>query len=172
MFFFSTKSTLIKAIQHDNLLGIPGLTEHAVKKYLPESTATIKGHLHQTRENIRSTRLHAKLLVEQENNINDDLKPHENKMAPCELFCFAAVANEIKGTVYTDLPGRFPARSYKGNQYIFLTYVYDANAIIVRPMKSRTKEDMLKVFQDVYEYLKRKKLHQNYMSWITNAQKR
>ena len=129
--FVLKKSTLIKAIEHDNILGIPGLTEHAVKKYLPESTATIKGNLHQTRKNIRSTRSRAKLITEQENNINDDLKPQENKMVPCELFCFAAVADEIKGTVYTDLPGRFPSRSYKGNQYIFLTYVYDDNAIIV-----------------------------------------
>ena len=85
-FFSPTKSTLLKAIQHDNLLGIPGLTEHAVKKYLPESTATIKGHLHQTRKNLRSTRSHAKLIAEQENNINDDLKPQENKMHHVKYF--------------------------------------------------------------------------------------
>ena len=92
-----------------------------------------------------------------EQKVNDDLEPSEDKNAPCEIFCFAAIADDIKGTVYTDLPGRFPARLYKGNQYIFLTYVYDANAIIVRPMKSRTKEDILEVFKDVYEYLKKKK---------------
>ena len=90
--------------------------------------------------------------------MNDkNLCPQEEQSAQFKLFCFAALADKIKGTIYTDLPGRFPTRSYKGNQYIFLTYVYNANAILVRPMKSRAKEEQLEKFKEIYDYLKRKK---------------
>ena len=54
-FFSPTKSTLIKAIKNDQLLGVPGLTVDAVNKHLPTSTATIKGHMHRERKNLRST---------------------------------------------------------------------------------------------------------------------
>ena len=65
--------------------------------------------------------------------------PQYDVTAPTEIFCFAALADQIKGKIYTDLPGRFPLRSYRNNQYIFLAIVYDLNAIIVRPMKTRGK---------------------------------
>ena len=90
---------------------------------------------------------------------NKDLCPQEEQSAQCELFCFATLVDKIKGTIYTDLPGRFPTRLYKGNQYIFLTYVYDANAILVRPMKSRAKEEQLEKIKEIYDYLKRKKFN-------------
>ena len=49
-FFSPPASTLIKAINNDQLLGVPGFTLKAVKKCLPTSTATIKGHLHCNRK--------------------------------------------------------------------------------------------------------------------------
>ena len=42
--------------------------------------------------------------------------------------------------------------------YIPCTYIYDANAIIIRPMKTRTDESTLAAFQDIYEHLKQRKL--------------
>ena len=156
-FFSPTKTTLLKAIKNNNLVGVPGLTEENVNKYLKPSVATLKGHLHRTRKNLRSTRATHKQDMNEQILSNLDLNPHEEPNARCEIFCYAALANEIKGTIYTDLTGRFPIRSYKGNQYIFLTYVYDANAIIVRPMKNRTKEEQLRVFHDVYDYLKHRR---------------
>jgi hypothetical protein len=36
--------------------------------------------------------------------------------------------------MYTDLTGAFPVRSFKNMIYIFVAYIYDLNAIIVRPM--------------------------------------
>ena len=50
------KSTLLKAIKNDQLLGFPGLTEALVKKYLHPAPATIKGHMHRSRQNLGSTR--------------------------------------------------------------------------------------------------------------------
>ena len=43
--------------------------------------------------------------------------------------------------------------SFKGNQYLFVAYLYSHNAIIVCPMKSRKDEDMITAFQDDIEYL-------------------
>ncbi len=57
-----------------------------------------------------------------------------------DVLCFAALANTITGTMYTNITGAFPVRSFKSMQYIFVAYVYDLNAIIVHAMPSRTDD--------------------------------
>jgi hypothetical protein len=44
----------------------------------------------------------------------------------------------IQGQLYTDLTGKFPVRSSKGNFYVMVCYIYDCNYIKVIPMKSRS----------------------------------
>jgi len=73
-----------------------------------------------------------------------------------EVFCFAALADTTKGTIYSDLTGRFPLQSYAGMQYIFIAYIYDQNYIIIRPMKNRSEASMVEVFQDVYRMLQQR----------------
>jgi len=73
-----------------------------------------------------------------------------------EVFCFAALEDTTKGTIYSDLIGRFPIQSYAGMQYIFIAYVYDQNYIIIRPMKNRSDRSMIKVFKDVYRMMQQK----------------
>jgi hypothetical protein len=53
--FSPTIDTLCKAIDNDQLIGFPRITSALVRKYLPESTATAKGHMNRTRKGIRST---------------------------------------------------------------------------------------------------------------------
>ena len=154
-FFSPPASTLIKAVKNDQLLGVPGFTMKAIKKWLPVSTATIKGHLHCTRKKLQSTRQHQK---EDENNYKKDMEPEEDKTADWELFCFAALAEEFNNTIYSHATGKFPVPSYNGNRYVMIIYVYDANAILVRPMENRKKETMVNTFTDVYNFLKRRKL--------------
>ncbi|KAL7523214.1 hypothetical protein ACHAXR_000076, partial [Thalassiosira sp. AJA248-18] len=38
-------------------------------------------------------------------------------------------------------------------QYIFVCYAYEPNAILVRPMKSRSDTCMVAAYKDIYEYL-------------------
>ena len=38
-------------------------------------------------------------------------------------------------------------------QYIFVCYVYESNAILVRPMKTRSDACMVGAYQEIYEYL-------------------
>jgi hypothetical protein len=53
---YPVKSTWLKAIKAGNYVGLPMLTERNVQKYYPETIETAKGHLNQTRKNVRSTK--------------------------------------------------------------------------------------------------------------------
>ena len=74
-----------------------------------------------------------------------------------EIFVYAALADKINGVMYSDLTGRFPVESYWGMQYIFISYIYDENVILMRPMKNSTDACMVSVFMGIYDYLKEKK---------------
>jgi len=71
-----------------------------------------------------------------------------------DVFCFAALANTITGTMYTYITGAFPVCSFKSMQYIFVAYVYDPNAIIVRAMPSCADASMVTAFTEVITTLK------------------
>ena len=53
---YPVKSTWIHTIKVGNYVGWPILTERNVRKYYPETDETIKGHMNQTRKNVRSTK--------------------------------------------------------------------------------------------------------------------
>ena len=40
------------------------------------------------------------------------------------MFCFAALADQNDNTIYRDLAGKFPVRSYSGMNYLFIAYIY------------------------------------------------
>ena len=109
--FSPPKSSLLKAIKNDQLLGIPQLTEHAVQKYPPSSTAIIKGHLHRTRQNLQSTKSKP---TKPTTDPALDMSPPQEINAACELFYITALADAIESTIYTDLAAKFPVRSYSG----------------------------------------------------------
>jgi hypothetical protein len=44
---------------------------------------------------------------------------------------------EQTGKSYSDLTGKFPVRSDRGNLYVLVVYLYNDNAILVEPMKNR-----------------------------------
>ena len=50
------------------------------------------------------------------------------------MFCFATLADDIEGVLYSDQTGRFPVMLYAGMRYIFIAYVYDENASLMRPL--------------------------------------
>ncbi len=56
--------------------------------------------------------------------------------------------------MYTDLTGAFPVRSFKNMIYIFLAYIYDLIAIIVRPMASCTDASFIAAFTEVFTILR------------------
>jgi hypothetical protein len=146
--------TLLGALKcSEELATIPGLTPQLIKSHLPRSTATNKGHMRRHRSNTASTRNAHNAIVTARTEM-DHMFPQQELCAVQDIFCFAALADAITGTMYIDITGTFPARSFKGRQYIFVVYVYDLNAIIVRAMPSRTDAAMVTAFNEVVSALK------------------
>jgi hypothetical protein len=103
--------------------------------------ATAMGHMNQRRQNIRST---SKASIEKQQSPDTDLgtKTH---------LVYAVVADQAQ--LYTDLTGKFPVRSSKGNSYVMLCYIYDCNYIKVVPMKSRSASQWVKAYGSIHQEL-------------------
>ena len=85
-----SKSTFIKAIKNKHLITWPGLTEGLVKKHLGPCLATAKGHIHQERQNLQSTKVNhnmKKQLIEQKEKQEQDRIQHNNSEdKTCDFF--------------------------------------------------------------------------------------
>jgi hypothetical protein len=55
----------------------------------------------------------------------------------------------ITGKSYSDLTGRFPAKSQQGNLYMLILYTYNNNAILAKQLKSRSNANQLKAYQAI-----------------------
>jgi hypothetical protein len=106
---------MLQAVKDGHLITWPGLTEDAINKHLKLTPATAMGHMNQRPQNIRST---SKAQIEKQPTPDTDLgtKIH---------LVYAVVVDQ--GQLYTDLTGKFPVRSSKGNSYVMVCYVYDCN---------------------------------------------
>jgi hypothetical protein len=58
-----------------------------------------------------------------------------------------------QGQLYTDLTGKFPVRSSKGNSYVMVCYVYYCNYVKVIPMKYRSASEWVKSYDTVHQEL-------------------
>ena len=80
--------------------------------------------------------------------------PTQEACAMQDMFCFTALADANTGTMYMDLASVFPVCLFKNMQYIFVAYIYDLNAIIVRPMQSRIDAAFISAFTDIFATLR------------------
>ena len=170
-FFSPPMQTLLDAIANDQLKGIPFMKQDIIRKYLAPSPATSKGRMKRPRAGIRSTR---KTYIDQnktwrqrgkENN-NPAIHPNAARTAPTyipsdepqvnNVFCFAALADKQRGTMYTDATGALPAMSIDGHQYYFVAYDYDTNYIFAIPIKDVTDDSIMAAFHSVFNELKEK----------------
>jgi hypothetical protein len=58
-----------------------------------------------------------------------------------------------QGKLYTDLTGKFPVRSSKGNSYVMVCYVYDFNYVKVIPIKSRSASEWVEAYDTIQQEL-------------------
>jgi hypothetical protein len=158
--FSPVKSTWITTIKNGNFLSWPGLTEHAVEKYLSKSTVTTKGHFKQQRQNARTTQIKSTTAGNQETEIDHGIKTQ---------LVYAATIDA--GQIYTDQTGRFPVISIKGNKYIMILYDYDSNAILAQSIKDRTAPELLKAFQIMEQELVARGLKPKLMKLDNDASK-
>jgi hypothetical protein len=83
----------------------------------------------------------------------DELQPEQEICAAYNIYCYAVLAGENPGTMYTDLTGTFPVRSFRNNVYIFVAYIYDINAILARPMPTKNDAAMNTAFKSIIDTL-------------------
>ena len=63
--------------------------------------------------------------------------PAQEANSTCDLYCFSALANTDENKIYSDLTSKSPVHSHKDNQYIFMAYIYNKNAILIQEITNR-----------------------------------
>jgi hypothetical protein len=121
----------------------PGLTSALVRKHLPKSIATAKGHLRQDRKNVRSTKLTTSPTTTQPTDTDQTTRTH----------CAFVKTVPISGTVYSDQTGRFLTTSSRGTKYVMIFYDYGSSAILAEPLKSRSASELLRAFSTLHQHL-------------------
>jgi hypothetical protein len=139
--FSPTKAAMLQAVKDGRLITWPGLTGDAINKHLKLTPATAMVHMNQRLQNIRST---SKAPSEKQQPPNKDLgtKTH---------LVYAVVVDQ--GQLYTDLTGKFPVLSSKGNSYVMVCYIYDCKYVTVIPMRSRSASEWVKAYDSVHQEL-------------------
>ena len=117
------------------------------QKNLPASIQTAKGHIRKEQQGMRFT----KISLSSGENIDKVLIQNESdKSHNCLLTLFS----KPEGTSYSDLTGRYPYKSSRGNQYLMVLYDHDTNAILVRPTKTRNAAELRNVTMELLTTLK------------------
>ena len=138
---FPTKATLLTAAQNGNLVTFPGLTPDNINKHFPESEETQKGHMRQTRQGVRSTK------------VPDEDAVLETKPQPGVKHkdAYLRVFDATRKTMYTDQSGPFPRKSRRNNQYIMIAVELDGNYIDAEPLQTRKAKALTDAYQRIYQ---------------------
>ncbi len=56
---------------------------------------------------------------------------------------------DLSNSIHTDQMGAFLFTSQQGNRYIMVAIYLNANYIFVKPMQSRSKEDMIRAYKNI-----------------------
>jgi hypothetical protein len=97
------------------------------------------GHMNQHLQNIRST---SKTPITEQPTPDTDLGSRTHLL-------YAVVVNQ--GQLYTDLTGKFPVRSSKGNSYVMVCYVYNCNYVKFTPMKYRSASERFNAYDTIHQ---------------------
>jgi len=141
--FSPTKHTWLQAIKNGFFTTWHGVNFKDINKHLQLTPATVKGHMRQQQQHYRSTKLY------QHPDTNSiDMTA---KLARTNAVYIRAV--DSTGLLCTDQTGAFPVTSIYSNKYIMVGHHADTNAILVRPLPSRSQQHLKKAFQSIYEQL-------------------
>eukprot|EP00956_Cyclotella_meneghiniana_P020860 scaffold37349_cov64-Cyclotella_meneghiniana.AAC.1 len=137
---FPTKATLLTAAKKGNLITFPGLTPENITKHFPESDETQKGHMRQSRQGVRSTK------------VPDEDAMLEFNPAPGvkKKDVYLRVFDTTRKNMYTDQSGPFPIKSRRKHQYIMVAVELDGNYIDAEPLKTRNAKDLTEAYQKIF----------------------
>ena len=130
-------STFIDAISK-GWVQIPGVTANLVRRHPPNPVETSLGHLHSTRQGIRSTKIQDPNVL-RSTALNASQEPNNPQI-------FSTVY-ECTGRIYSDAAGRFPIKSLHNKQYMIIFFSEDTNYIHIETVCSRSGPELLAAFQ-------------------------
>jgi hypothetical protein len=148
--FSPATQTWIKAIDNSHFCNWPICTAKEVQAHLPKSIATAMGHLDQQRKNLRSTKPQKRPNQAENAKAVDDTNPAQESVSQ-DGFVNVIELTDPQEKSYLDLTGRFQVHSLEGNLYILVLYLYDTNAILVEPLKSRSETDQVKAYECIMQ---------------------
>ena len=131
---YPVKTTWVKAVKAGNFVGWPLLTVKNINRYYPETDETPKGHIHQQRKNVRSSKKPF-----EECNAAAALRGKKVKDIYIRMY-------DMRGTTFSNQTGQFPTRSERGNKYIMVLVKINSNAILIEPMKLCKDAKMIRAY--------------------------
>jgi hypothetical protein len=150
-------SSLLQAMDGGYFRGWRGVTSQRVQRHIKGSPESAMGHLDQVRQGTRSTqpRTPTGATIHTMPGLHIDDHMANAPQAPLNArtnLVFMQI-HAIDGVISSDQTGRFPITSNRGNAYVAVFYIYDANYIRFIPIKSRSKEELLRAYHKVYKWL-------------------
>jgi hypothetical protein len=141
---FPAKASLLNAICHKNLVTFPGMTADNINKFFPESGETQRGHMKQSRQGVRSTKV-----IDKDAMLEEETHPKPTPGVKIKDV-YLRVFDMTKKAMYTNQPGRFPITSAGGHKYTMVAVKLDRNYIDAEPMKSRSAKELAKAYKQIY----------------------
>ena len=86
---------------------------------------------------------------------NDSLPTSDSPNVKTNEVAYEIINKTAICTAYTDLTGRFPMRSSRGNQYIMVGYHYDGNCILGKVIKDRKSSTLTAAWQSLHASFKK-----------------
>ena len=128
-------STWIKGIDNNNYATWPGLISQLIRKHLPKSKYTTKGHMRQIKKNLRSTKdKDAYNTLSITSSCKMTTKSIDNvKKKQVKIKCM-----EISGNLFSNQTGRFPKTLSKVAKYIMVVYNKDTIEFLAEVLTSRS----------------------------------
>ena len=154
------KQTLAFAAKEGYLKGCPGFTAEAINRYISVEDATEMGHMQKAPAGVRSTTTTSnrgrtqkeKHSLERFEAAEDTTTMPEQELGNKKtkyVFMTSLLADSF---ICSDQTGAYSRTSSRGNTYICVFYVYDANRILGVPLKSRHSSELLKAYQKIYKW--------------------
>jgi hypothetical protein len=153
---FPVKETFLNAVRAGNYATWPGLTIAALHKYFPDLDETQKSHMKGQQQGIRSAKQKAlDHLVESERTVKIKVEPGMEEVSPAKrhndrFLCIEDLAKSI----HSDQTGMFPYTLQQGNRCVMIGIHLDANYIFCKPMKNKSEDEMIEVYQKIINRMK------------------
>ena len=154
---YPVPSSLLQAIDRGYFRGWRGLTSQRVRRHITGSPESAMGHMDQIRQGTRSTQprtpTNAAIPTMPGLHIDDHMADAPQTPLNVRTNHVFMQVHAIDGVISSDQTGRFPITSNRGNAYVVVFYIYDANYICSIPIKNRSKEELNRAYHEVYEWL-------------------